>query len=77
MKIIIKEKEWNKKLTFRVPLWVVINSVTATVVSKRLNLSYSQAQELMTELKKSAKLLKGKPFIEVTEKGGDEVTIFI
>lgn len=77
MKIIIKEKEWDKKITFRVPLWVVINSVTSAMVSKKLNLSYSQAQEIMAALKKSAKLLKGKPFIEATEKGGDKIVIFL
>ena len=76
MKIIIREKG-HKKLILYMPLWVIINPITTAVLSKKSALSYSQAQEIMKELKKSSRLLKETPLIEITEKNGDKITLFI
>lgn len=76
MKIILKEKA-HKKLILYMPLGVMINPITTSILSKKSGLSYSQAQEIMKELKKSSRLLKGKPLIEISEKDGDEIIIFI
>ena len=77
MKIIVKEKGQEKPLTIRVPLRMLLNSITAGVAAKHTELSYMQMVKLMRAVKKSAKRLDGIPLIEVMEKNGDEVTIFL
>lgn len=77
MKIIIKKADENKLIKVPIPLPLLLNPATAAIGSACTEYSYNQLNQIITVLRKSKKVLNGMPFIEIVEKNGDHIVIYL
>ena len=78
MRIEIREAGRGKPKVICLPLWLMPSRLLAYFATKNEEeLSYSQVRDLLRTFKESGKQLQGQPFVEIEEKGGDGLTIYL
>ena len=78
MKIKIKDSSRERPIVIPLPLCLVANPISSLAIAHYTDiLSFEDAQKLMKALRKSKKLLRGTPLVEVQSADGDEVTVWL
>ena len=77
MKVVVRSADRKRPIVIALPSWLVFNPITAALGAMATDFSFQQINKLMKALRKAKKQLGKQPLVNVNEKGGDRVQVYL
>ena len=77
MKVIVKPTDRERPIVILLPSLMVFSPITAAFGAMCTDYSFRQINNLMKALREAKKQLKGRPLVNVTEKSGEQVQVYL